>query len=200
MREYDEIAAWFTAARNPAIGAPDLAALAETLPPCARVLDLGCGDGIPVSQLLLREGLDLTALDSSPEMIARYRANFPGVPARCVRVQDARFAPESFEAVVAWGVLFHLAEAEQATAIEKIAQWVRPGGRFLFTSGDVPGVAESEMHGVAFRYVSLGVGAYRTLLEASGMRLERHHADAWENHVYVAVKSAAPATPGRQHA
>lgn len=139
-------------------------------------------------------GFVLTALDSSPEMLKRYRANFPGVPTRCVRVQDARFAPGSFEAVVAWGVLFHLAEAEQAAVIEKVSGWVRPGGRLLFTSGDAQGVAESEMNGVRFRYTSLGVGAYRSLLEGAGMRLEHHHADAWGNYVYVAAKAAEPAS------
>lgn len=200
MREYDEIAEWFTATRSPTIGVPDLTALAQTLPPHARVLDLGCGDGIPVSRLLLREGFDLTALDSSPEMVRRYRINFPDVPTQCVRVQDAHFAPASFEAVVAWGVLFHLSETEQATAIRKVSEWVRPGGRFLFTSGDTQGVAESDMNGVAFRYTSLGIGAYRRLLEGAGMRLEHHYADAWGNYVYVAATAAEPATAGGQHA
>jgi len=199
MREYDQIAAWYTAARNPDVGVPDLAALTPSLPPHARVLDLGCGDGVPLSRFLLREGVDLTALDSSPEMVERYRAHFPGVPTQCVRVHDARFAPESFDAVVAWGVLFHLDDGEQAAAIEKVAAWLRPGGWFLFTSGDVQDVTEGEMNGVAFRYVSLGIATYRSLLEGAGMRLVRHYADAWQNYVYVAEK-ARPAGSGQSHA
>lgn len=198
MREYDEIAGWFTTARNPEVGIPDLAAFAKALPPRARVLDLGCGDGIPVSRFLLGAGFDLTALDSSSEMVRRYRANFPGVPVHRVRAQDAHFAPASFDAVVAWGVLFHLSEAEQVAAIARVSEWVRPGGRFLFTSGDAPGVAESEMDGVTFRYVSLGVGVYRSLLEEAGMRLFCHYDDAWENHVYVAVQAIEPAHAGPQ--
>ena len=197
MREYDEIADWYAAIRNPDVGVPDVAALAQSLPPHARVLDLGCGDGIPVSRLLVREGCRLTALDSSPEMVRRYRANVPGVPVHCARLETAHFAPGAFEAVVAWGVLFHLDDAEQEAAIERVAEWLAPGGRFLFTSGDAPGVTESEMDGVAFRYVSLGVDAYRGLLEHAGMRLERHHADAWDNHVYVAVKGAESTGGGR---
>lgn len=188
MREYDEIAGWYAEARDPAVGVPDLEAFARTLPPGARVLDLGCGTGVPVSRLLLRAGADLTALDSSAAMIERYRANVPGVPAHCVRAQDAAFAPESFDAVVAWGVLFHAAETDQRAILARVAAWLAPGGRFLFTSGDVAGVAESRMGGVPFRYVSLGADAYRRLLEEDGLRLERHHTDAWENHVYVAVK------------
>ena len=197
MREYDEIAAWFTATRSPDVGLADLADLARTLPPRARVLDLGCGDGVPVSRLFYERGLPLAALDSSSAMLARYRVHFPGVPVRCVRAQDARFAPASFEAVVAWGVLFHLSEADQAAVVENVSEWLTPGGRFLFTSGGVRGVSEGEMNGVAFRYVSLGADDYRRLLERSGMRLDDHHVDAWDNDVYVATKAARVPDPDR---
>ena len=190
MREYDQIAEWYTSTRSPTIGVPDLAAFAGMLPPRARVLDLGCGDGVPISQFLVREGFDVTALDSSVEMIARYRANFPDIPIRCERVQEALFSAESFEAVVAWGVLFHLSEAEQNAVIWKVSEWLKPGGHFLFTSGDLEGVNEGEMNGVTFQYVSLGVSRYRDLIERAGMQLEFNHSDAWENHVYVAAKAA----------
>lgn len=190
MREYDQIAEWYAGARNPEVGVCELAAFTRAIPPRARILDLGCGDGIPVSQFLIQKGFDVVALDSSSEMIARYRANFPSVSARCERVQDARFAPGSFEAVVAWGVLFHLSAGEQEAAMERVSAWLKPDGRFLFTSGDISGVTEGQMNGVTFRYVSLGVRAYRDLLDQAGLLLEDEHSDPWGNHVYVAQKAA----------
>jgi cyclopropane fatty-acyl-phospholipid synthase-like methyltransferase len=190
MHEYDQIVEWYVAARNSEVGVSDLAAFTRRLPPRARILDLGCGDGISISRFLTREGFDVVALDSSPEMIARYRANFPDVPTRCERAQEADFPVESFEAVVAWGVVFHLSEAEQKDVIGKVADWLRPGGWFLFTSGDVEGTTEGEMNGVAFPYTSLGVSGYRDVVKSAGMRLETSHHDAWDNHVYVAEKAA----------
>lgn len=190
MHEYNQIAAWYVATRNPTVGVPDLAAFARRLPPRARVLDLGCGAGIPISQFLTREGFDVVALDSSPEMIARYRANFPDVPVRCERVEEADFPAASFEAVVAWGVLFHLSEAGQRTVMEKVADWLRPGGWFLFTSGDAEDTTESEMNGVTFQYVSLGMSGYRDVLEKAGLRLDASYHDEWDNYVYVAEKAA----------
>ncbi len=189
MREYDQIAEWYTAVRNLEVGVPDMEVFARMLPPRAKVLDLGCGDGIPISQILAREGLCLSGLDSSPEMIARYRANFPGVSTRCERVEEVDFAVGSFEGVVAWGVLFHLTEAKQKALIRQVSEWLKPGGQFLFTSGGTAGVSESEMNGVTFQYVSLGASAYRHLIEQAGMRLEDDHSDAWDNHVYVAKKA-----------
>lgn len=188
MDEYDLIAAWYVAARSPEVGIADLAALARALPSRSSILDLGCGDGVPISRFLLRERFDVEGLDSSPAMIARYRDNFPGVPARCERVQEADFPAETFEAVVAWGVLFHLPEADQKAVIRKVAGWLKPGGRLLFTSGEVGAATEGEMNGVLFPYVSLGVRGYRDAIESAGMRLEASSFDAWANHVYRAAK------------
>lgn len=188
MHEYDQIAEWYARARDPEIGLPELEDLARQLPPQGRVLDLGCGNGIPISRFLIEEGFDVVAVDSSPEMIERYRAHFPGVPTRCQPIQEACFAAEAFDGVVAWGVLFHLSAADQRTVIFEVSKWLKPGGRLLFTSGDVEDSTEGEMNGVAFRYVSLGVAGYQELLGRAGLKLKSHASDASDNYVYVAEK------------
>jgi cyclopropane fatty-acyl-phospholipid synthase-like methyltransferase len=135
MDGYDKILDWYVAARRPFIGVSDVAQFVRPLAPGQRVLDLGCGDGIPISRLLLQNGLDLFALDSSSRMIERFRANFPDTPAQCARIQDSDFFNTSFDAVVAWGVFFYLAQADQEDAIAKVSKSLHTGGRFLFTSG-----------------------------------------------------------------
>ncbi|MGB3542444.1 class I SAM-dependent methyltransferase [Rubrivirga sp.] len=188
MREYDLIAEWYAETRDLDVGIPDLDVFVRGLPPHARVLDLGCGHGLPIAQRLVQLGLEVDALDSSPEMVARFRANLPGVAVQCGRIQDAHVAPASFDAVVAWGVLFHLSAADQQCALEDVASWLVPGGRLLFTSGDLEGERTGEMDGVVVHYVSLGVDGYREALGHAGMRLVSHHKDAWENDAYVAEK------------
>ncbi|OZC02375.1 class I SAM-dependent methyltransferase [Rubricoccus marinus] len=200
MREYDEIAGWYARVRDANVGAVDVLSFARRLPPEARVLDLGCGDGVPVSQLLLREGFEVIGLDSSAEMIARFRARFPDVTVRRERAQEATFAAGAFNGVVAWGMLFHLSPEDQRATIEKVSGWLASGGRFLFTSGGEAGEIEGEMDGVRFRYISLGVDGYREALERTGMHLEREYRDAWDNHVYLAVKPLAPEASGAQGA
>ena len=188
MHEYDQIADWYVDSRSSEIGVPDLVAFAKLLPRQTKVLDLGCGHGVPVSQFLLDQGFQLCGLDSSVELIARYRANFPHVPTRCEPVQDAHFEEASFDAVVACGLLFHLRRREQEAAIRKVADWLKYGGWFLFTSGSAAGERVGEMSGVEFHYRSLGVDVYRQLLEEAGMRLHDHHSDDWDNYVYLARK------------
>ena len=188
MHEYDQIADWYVSPRAPETGIPAVRALARNLPASGRILDLGCGDGIPISHFLVREGFNVVAVDSSPEMIARNRRNFPCVPTRRERAEQCTFSDGSFAAVVAWGVLFHLSEAGQRMVIENDARWLKPGGRFLFTSARTRGTREGAMNGVRFRYTSLGVNEYRSLMQRTGMKLEDSHHDARENFVYVACK------------
>ncbi len=195
MREYDQIAAWYASVRDPEAGLADLATFAGSLQSGATVLDLGCGNGIPVSRFLLGEGFSVVGIDSSPTMVARYRANFPSIPVRCTQAQESDFADETFDAVVAWGVLFHLSETDQALLIEKVSRWLKPDGWFMFTSGKARGTTESEMNHVRFGYVSLGRDMYRRLAEQSGLRWIRDYTNDWDNYVYV-VQKAQPTAGG----
>ena len=188
MQEYDQIAEWYAETRSPQVGLPDVSSLADELAPGAHILDLGCGTGHPISHQLVHRGFKVVGLDSSADMIAKFRANLPGITARHERIQDAAFDPESFDAVIAWGVLFHLPDADQRAAISSAATWLRPGGHFLFTSGEDAGTRSGEMDGVAFSYRSLGAQTYRQLIDRAGMRLTSMHRDAWDNVVYHATR------------
>src|SRR4051812_25942474 len=47
--------------------------LAPLLPPNARVLDLGCGAGVPATKLLAEKGFDVLGIDISAVQIERAR-------------------------------------------------------------------------------------------------------------------------------
>lgn len=188
MDEYDEISDWYAANRRSEVGVPDVSALARTLVPGSKILDLGCGNGIPISQYLVRSGFELFGIDSSPKMIARFRRNCPGAHAQCATILDSDFFNTVFDAVVAWGVFLHLAPTEQERAIAKVSRFLRPAGKFFFTAGDQEETAESQMGGVGFHYVSLGAAKYRRVLRENGFDVLDEHRDSWDNDVYVAQK------------
>jgi ubiquinone/menaquinone biosynthesis C-methylase UbiE len=191
MHEYDLIAEWYASERGEHTGVPEVTALASSIRPGAMVLDVGCGNGIPLTRALLRAGARVAALDSSPGMLARFPANCPGVPAVRAIVQQLPFAEESFDAAIAWGVLFHLPQAEQVRAIEQVGRVLRTGAPFLFTSGDVEGSSDEfvgTMYRVTFHYYSFTVDGYRRILRERGFELRDVHADAGKNTYYLACK------------
>jgi len=165
-------------------------ALASSIPRGSRIMDIGCGNGIPITRTLLEAGHQVVGLDSSSAMLARFHVNFPEVPAVLETIQNCPFPDSVFDAAVAWGVMFHLRADDQIRAIANVARVLKRGGAFLFTSGDVDGLEgkENAMNGVMFRYYSFSVENYRLILADNAFRLIDVHADAGKNTYYLATR------------
>lgn len=109
--------------------------LLEVLPPGAPVLDLGCGNGIPVAKLLTQAGCPVTGLDLSPVQIERARQLVPEAQFVCGDMSASTFAEASFAAVVSFYAIIHVPTAEQPELLIKIHNWLRPGGYLMATVG-----------------------------------------------------------------
>ena len=192
MHEYDLIADWYATGRDTShVGVPEIESLIASLPPGATVLDVGCGNGLPLTRKLLKARCTVVGVDSSSRMLERFRANCPGTPFICAPIQSANLDGQMFDAAIAWGVLFHLEHAEQRRAVAKVASVLKPGGFFFFTSGDQDGSKQGEpMNSVPFHYWSFSIEGYRELLRANGLTLLDVHRDQWENTYYLATKDA----------
>ena len=191
---YEGIAAEFLAGRGrapaTAVGAKEVRDWARTLPPGAAVIDLGCGSGLPITKVLVSEGLNVYGIDASPSFVEAFRHNLPGIPVAHESVQDTLFFNRRFDGVVAWGLIFLLLPEDQRRLIQRVANILVPGGRFLFTSSPEvePLVWNDAMTGLESR--SLGVAEYRRLLSEAGLRVTREYEDVGENHYFDAIKEA----------
>ena len=187
MHEYDLIAEWYATDRDHGTGIPEVTALADSLPRGATVLDVGCGTGIPVTRALVAAGHAVLGVDSSTEMLRRFQVNCPGTQYLHAAIQSCDLEGRTFDAAVAWGVIFHLTREDQVRAFETIARAVKPGGPFLFTAGDEDGSIDGQpMNGVPFRYHSFSVEGYGEVLGKSGFTLVETHVDPGGNIYYLA--------------
>lgn len=195
LREYDLIAQWFASERVDQTGVPEATTLASSIPRGSFVLDIGCGNGIPITRALLSGGHRVIGLDSSSAMLANFSNNCPEAFAVRGIVQSCPFADCMFDAAVAWGVMFHLNPEDAIRAIANVSRMVKRGAPFLFTSGDVDSFdgKEGKMNGVTFRYFSYSVHSYRRILGDHGFTLVDVHADSGNNTYYLA-KKAEPTT------
>src|SRR5688572_13142700 len=132
---YESIAEAFIRARRHAIGPAVVRRWAKGLQAGASILDLGCGSGVPISETLIQEGFPIYGVDASATLIAKFRERFPGVALECSAVEESVFFGRSFDAVVAWGLLFLLPADTQCSLIGKVARALNPHGHFLFTAG-----------------------------------------------------------------
>jgi SAM-dependent methyltransferase len=99
------------------------------------LLDVGCGPGMMVRQLLdMRPGdFRITASDLSPAMVEATRqrvGDTDDVQVRVASIEDLPFPDESYDVVLAMGVLEYV---DVARALGELARVARPGGLVLVT-------------------------------------------------------------------
>ena len=172
--------------RPTAIGVKEVQNWAKKLPRAGSVVDLGCGPGLPITVILLEEGLRVFGVDAAPSLVAAFQRNLPGTPIVCESVLESRLFDRNFDAVLSIGVMFLLKPEEQHRLIRRFADILVPGGRLLFTSPAKAAVWSDAMTGL--ESISLGAVSYRELLGAAGISVSEEYEDVGENHYFDAFK------------
>jgi len=184
---YESVAGRFMSHRSQSrVGVDTVREWAKCLPRGAVILDLGCGNGRPVSQVFFDEGFTVYGLDASASMIAAFRAQFPSAQAECSMIEDSDFFDRTLDAVVAWGLIFLLTPEAQSLLIRKVSRVLNRGGKFLFTSPKR--VCEWSDALTGRKSVSLGLEAYHRILIAEGLTPVGERQDEGDNHYYLALK------------
>lgn len=187
---YERVAAEFLSGRgrapSTAIGTREVRNWARTLPHGATVIDLGCGTGLPITKVLVSEGLTVYGVDAALSLVEAFRHNLPEIPVTCESVEDSSFFNRMFDGVLAWGLIFLLLPDAQRSLIRRMADILIPGGRLLFTSPPEPILWNDAMTGLESR--SLGAAEYRRLLSAADISVSSEYEDVGQNHYYDAFK------------
>lgn len=119
----------------------------ENAPESPRVLELGCGSGLPITRLLLDRGAQVVANDISARQISMAKNRCPQATFIPGDMSALSFDPTSFDGVVSFYTIFHLPRTEQKGLLSNIYSWLRPGGVCVFNLSTVD---EEEIHGEFF--------------------------------------------------
>jgi SAM-dependent methyltransferase len=120
--------------------------LAGSLPPNSRILDLGCGSGLPSARQLAAAGHRVTGVDQSRVMVELARGNVPEATFHQLDLADLRpGAPGAalaggagaYDGVAAFFSLLMLPRREIPYALRMVAELLVPGG--LLALGMVEG-------------------------------------------------------------
>jgi SAM-dependent methyltransferase len=148
-----------------------VAELEARLEPSARVLDLGCGAGVPTASRLA-ERFAVVGVDISNVQLERARREVPSATFVQADISEADFPDASFDAVVALYSLTHVPRETHAELFRRIARWLPGGGLFLASLGASGGEDWlGEWLGVEMFFSSWDADTNRRLLRDAGFEL-----------------------------
>ncbi|KAK4043865.1 S-adenosyl-L-methionine-dependent methyltransferase [Parachaetomium inaequale] len=102
-----------------------------------QALEVGCGSGVPVLEVLLAKDMDTIGVDLSSTQIALAKAHFPNQMAALQAVwaekdmMELRYPPDMFHVVVALYSLNHLPREEQTVFLARVHRWLKVGGMVM---------------------------------------------------------------------
>ncbi|MEQ4204714.1 class I SAM-dependent methyltransferase [Actinopolymorpha sp. B17G11] len=178
---YDEIAARYLDWINQVEDDPRLRYLNDVLtlfPTRPAALDLGCGAGVPCTALLAERG-DAVGVDISAAQLELARRNVP--KARFIKssMSTVTFAPASFDLVTAFYSIPHVPRTQHADLLQRIAEWLRPGGHLLASLGHRDHDVIHDMLGAPMVSSSYGAATNRRMLLDTGLTLLTDEIVTW---------------------
>lgn len=190
---YDEIIDWFDNARTKDLTMEKfyLNFIQKYLPLKSKILDVGCGTGVPIAKFLINSGYIMTGIDVSKKMIDLCKQRFPKEKwlLADMRILDLN---EKFDAVIAWQSFFHLSHEDQRSTLKSLGSYVEQNGLFIFTSGPEYGEVWSDNGGHELYHASLSTEEYRQILIDNNFKILVHKIrdpECGEATVWVAQKS-----------
>ena len=175
-RGYDVISDHFLEWRDQIVDGPRREwseALTSRLADGARILELGCGAGVPDTPLLA-ERFRVTGVDISGEQISRARANVPDAEFIHADFTALELEPAQFEAVAAFYSFNHTPRDLLAGLFESIRSWLVPDGLLLaaFGTSDT-GSWTGDWLGTTMFFSSFPPETTRRMLSGAGFELLR---------------------------
>ncbi|KAG0649159.1 Delta(24)-sterol C-methyltransferase [Hyphodiscus hymeniophilus] len=147
-------------------------------PSDANVLELGCGAGVPGTELLSARCRKVIANDISRAQIelAKSRIRGTNVDFNQEDMTKLNFEPASFDAVVAFYSIIHLPREEQGMMFQKIFSWLRNDGYLLCNLGvvDNPGKTTENWLGSNMYWSSFDVETNLKLIRDAGFAIDVH--------------------------
>lgn len=145
---YNEFAATYEANR----GMFDMSEIFDSFYHClnvnnGHVLDLACGAGEPFAANFVNKGWLVTGVDFSSRMLQMAARFVPDMRVICEDIRKVRFSAGEFDAVTIIYALFHLSRDDHQALFEKIHDWLRPGGKLLFTYATQEYTGQKEFDG-----------------------------------------------------
>ncbi|GAI68411.1 unnamed protein product [marine sediment metagenome] len=146
--------------------------LATLLPKTAKILDLGCGIGIPFDKYLVEKGFKITGVDIASKHIKAAKRNVPEATFIEGDFSATNFGDKRFHAIIAFYSIFHIPREEQQDLFNKMNSLLNDGGFILITLGTSGGEGiEENWAGSTMAWSNYEPTKYKTMITQAGFEI-----------------------------
>lgn len=132
---YDKIAEEYQIDRQAFDHSEELTEFAGFLPKNGKVLDVGCGAGVPVAKFLVEAGFEVVGIDFSEKMLKLARKNVPQATFVRKNMTKMDFADNSFDGLTAFYSIIHVPREKHSLLFKSFNRILRPSGIMLACMG-----------------------------------------------------------------
>lgn len=196
---YDKIANEYLSVRTR--DAEDIRLLEDLiarLPTGAKVLDAGCGAGVPVTQKL-SEQFNVTGVDFSEAQIELARKNVSKANFVCQDMTKLDFPENTFDAICSYYAIIHIPREEHQPLLANFHRMLRPGGFALLCLGaeNLLDDIEEDFLGTRMYWSHFDSETYLRMLNEAGYSIvwSKRVADATcegAGHLFVLARKPTP--------
>ncbi|MBI2029094.1 class I SAM-dependent methyltransferase [Candidatus Gottesmanbacteria bacterium] len=169
MQGYDKVAEKYLKNRDQFKSIKYLDILIKRLKPGAKIIDLGCGVGIPLDRYLIDKGFKVTGIDISTKQIELARRNCPQATFIVKDMSQIKNGEYQVDAVISFYAIFHIQRESHIEIFKKINSFLSLGGLILITMGSTEWEGtETNFHGTSMYWSHYDSKKNREIIERSG--------------------------------
>ena len=188
---YEKIAEEYHVSRGIFDNEKELNEFAGLLPKGAKILDVGCGAGVPVTKFLIDSGFEVIGIDLSERMLKLAREHVPKAKFIKMNMTDLEFEENSFDGLVAFYSIFHVSRKKHSAIFQKFHEILKPDGIMLISLGSKEWEGTEEFHGAEMFWSFYSPEKSLQMIKDIGFEIisEKHISSGGETHYWVLAKN-----------
>lgn len=169
---YDRIPRRYLVEREKIDNWKEIEAFCSKLPSNAKILDVGCGTGVPIARYLIDRGFEMVGIDLSNEMVSIAQRKVPGGRFLQMNMTDMEFPSESFDGLISCYAVFHVPRNKHAAIFQSFYKILKPDGFMLASVGASEWEEVEEYYGVDMFWSHFDPTTTQSLITEAGFDIE----------------------------
>lgn len=161
------------------------------LPKSAKVLDVGCGAGVPVTKFLVESGFDVTGVDFSEGMLKLARKNVPKAKFIKKDMTELDFKNNSFDGLTACYSITHVPREKHFSLFQSFHKILKPKGVMLVSLGPDEWEGTDEYYGAEMFWSHYSPEESLQIIKDAGFQIVfgKHVVSGGEKHYWILAKN-----------